>query len=186
MVWLLEELHINYDVEIFHREKTMLAPSGLSKLHPLGHSPLVTVTPPAQPGLPEDEEKRRVVLAETSFIAERLIDYFPEHGKKLVPSKKWKDGLEGVPGGETEDWMRYQYYMQYVEGSFMPILVLALIIGRMSRLSLLKAPFLLTFYHCRFKIHRCPILRPSNYINRRRSHRQHVHLPQRQEEPRLS
>ncbi|CRK22080.1 hypothetical protein BN1723_012560 [Verticillium longisporum] len=37
ILWLLEELNVKYDVELFHRSKeTMLAPPELSKVHPLG------------------------------------------------------------------------------------------------------------------------------------------------------
>jgi glutathione S-transferase len=33
-------------------------------------------------------------------------------------------GSEGKVGGETEEWMRYRYFMHYVEGSLMPFLVM--------------------------------------------------------------
>ena len=130
MVWFLESLGVDYETEVFLRDqKSKLAPPALKKVHPIGHAPIVTITPPAQRGLPDDEEKRTIVLAESAYIMEYLIKHLPEHGSKLLPKKQWKDGLEGMIGGETDDWMRYEYYMQYVEGSLAPIAISALLVG---------------------------------------------------------
>ena len=123
IVWLLEELRVPYDVEIYHRNPaTLLAPKALLDVHPLGKSPVVTVTP-AEGGEP-------LVLAESGFIAEYMCDHFGE-GRKLVPAK-WKEGKEGKVGGETEEWLRFRYLMHYAEGSFIPPLVNALIFSRKS------------------------------------------------------
>ena len=124
IVWLLEELNAPYELEIFHRDKeTMLAPPELEKVHPLGKSPVISVTPPASSGLTEP-----IVLAESGLMTQYLCDHLPE-GKRLVPPK-WRDGMEGKIGGETPAYMRYMYYLHYAEGSLMPVLVMALIIGR--------------------------------------------------------
>ncbi|KAF7532625.1 hypothetical protein G7Z17_g13618 [Cylindrodendrum hubeiense] len=120
ILWLLDELKLPYELEIYHRNKeTRLAPPELEKVHPLGKSPVVTITAPG-----EDEP---VVLAESGFITQYLVDNTPE-GSKLMP-QRWKDGMEGKLGGETEAWMRYQYYLHFAEGTFMPTMVLALFIG---------------------------------------------------------
>lgn len=100
----------------------MLAPPELQKIHPLGKSPVISVTPPAG-GEP-------IVLAESGHIAQFLTEHIPE-GRNLVP-KRWKDGMEGTIGGETEGWTRYQYYLHYCEGSLMPFLVMSLVIERES------------------------------------------------------
>ncbi|KAI5457838.1 hypothetical protein BGZ63DRAFT_416920 [Mariannaea sp. PMI_226] len=122
ILWLLEELKLPYELEIYHRDKqTQLAPPELEKVHPLGKSPVVTVEASGSDGAPP------LVLAESGFITEYLVGHSPE-GKRLMP-EKWRDGMEGKFGGETEAWMRYQYYMHFAEGSFMPTLVLALFIG---------------------------------------------------------
>lgn len=122
MVWLLEELKVPYDIEVFKRDPaTFYAPPELEKIHPLGKSPVVTVTPPG--GKP-------IVLAESAFISNYLCEHFPE-GKKLVPAR-WKAGQEGKVGGETEEYMRYEYFSYYTEGSFMPFLVLTMVM--MSKL----------------------------------------------------
>ncbi|KAK4123440.1 hypothetical protein N657DRAFT_644979 [Parathielavia appendiculata] len=122
MLWLLEELEVPYDLEIYHRQKSMMAPPELKKIHPLGKSPVVTVTPP---GATEP-----IVLAESGFIVQYLCDHFPK-GASLVP-RRWKDGQEHKVGGETEEWMRYQYLLYYIEGSFMSTVVLQFILSGMK------------------------------------------------------
>jgi glutathione S-transferase len=122
ILWLLEELEIPYELDIHHRQKDMLAPPSLRKLHPLGKSPLVSVT---TPGATEP-----FVLAESGFIVQYLCDHFPK-GKELVP-QRWKEGQENKLGGETEEWMRYQYLLYYIEGSFMFTLVLHFILSSLK------------------------------------------------------
>lgn len=123
-MWLLEELKVPYDVEVFHRNKqTMLAPPELEKIHPLGKSPVVSVLPA---GAPPGTEP--LVLAESGLMTEYLCEHLPE-GRRLVPDK-WKSGCEGKVGGETEAWMRYRYLLHYAEGSLMPTLVVALVTSR--------------------------------------------------------
>jgi glutathione S-transferase len=120
ILWLLEELKLPYELEIYHRDKaTNFAPPELEKVHPLGKSPVVTVQ--------ASDATTPLVLAESGFITQYLVEHSPE-GKRLMPTK-WKEGMEGKFGGETEEWMRYQYYLHYVEGSFMPVLILSLFIG---------------------------------------------------------
>ncbi|CAL3965532.1 unnamed protein product, partial [Diplocarpon coronariae] len=46
----------------------------------------------------------------------------------LLP-KRYQEGQEGRLGGETEEWMRYRYFMHYAEGSLMTLMVLALVVG---------------------------------------------------------
>lgn len=112
---------------MFHRNKeTMLAPPELEKVHSLGKSPVVKITPPGADAKP-------VVLAESGFMTQYLTEHFSKEGG-LMPVK-WKAGMEGKVGGETEEWLRYQYILHYCEGSLMPILVMALVIGRMFPLS---------------------------------------------------
>ncbi|PQE14589.1 hypothetical protein CJF32_00009785 [Rutstroemia sp. NJR-2017a WRK4] len=67
-----------------------------------------------------------------------LLDHFAQ-GTTLVPPR-YKPNQEGQVGGETEEWMRYRYYMHYSEGSFMPVLVIGII---MSLLTSPSIPFFL-------------------------------------------
>ena len=95
----------------------MLAPNELKEIHPLGKSPIVAVESEAM--------SKPLVLAESGFIFEYLIDHF---GKWLVP-EKYQEGKEGEVGAESEEWLRYRYYMHYAEGSLMPLLVFVLILS---------------------------------------------------------
>ncbi|KFG82690.1 glutathione S-transferase I [Metarhizium anisopliae] len=132
IIWLLEELKVPYEIEVFHRDKeTLLAPEELEQIHPLGKSPVIAIVPSG------GDASKPIVLAESGFMTQYLVDHVPE-GKKLMPTK-WQDGKEGVIGGETEEWLRYGYYMHYAEGSLMPYLVLALVL---SRLKSPQVPFL--------------------------------------------
>lgn len=115
----MEELQEPYEVEVYHRQPNALAPPELAKVHPLGKAPVISITAPGATA--------PVVLAETPFIFEYLLEH-SEKGKSLVPTR-WKEGQEGKMLGETEAWMRYQYLMYYIEGSFMPVLVQYLVIS---------------------------------------------------------
>jgi glutathione S-transferase len=65
------------------------------------------------------------VLAESAAICEYLCDHFAPH---LVPTR-WREGCEGKVGGETEQWLRYRFYMHYAEGSLMSLLMIAMFMG---------------------------------------------------------
>jgi glutathione S-transferase len=111
-------LKLPYELQIFHRDKqTKLAPPELKKIHALGKSPILSITPVGS--------TEPVIIAESGFIVEYLLEHFGQESS-LLP-KKWKDGMEGKVGGETEEYMRYRYFLQYAEGSFMPLMIVALI-----------------------------------------------------------
>ena len=114
ILWLLEELRLPYKLKTFKR-KNMLAPPELKEIHPLGKSPVITVASSATAG-------KHLTIAESGNIIGYLIKHF---GTDLQPPQ-WKDGHEGDVGGETEEWLRYQYYLHYTEGSLMPLLVFVL------------------------------------------------------------
>lgn len=104
ILWLLEELGLEYDIKLYKRHpKTLLAPPELKAIHPLGKSPVVTV----------DEGDERLVLAETGAIMDYLLNRYGPSG--LIPpvgSKAHRD---------------YVYWMYYAEGSAMTPLLLKLI-----------------------------------------------------------
>ena len=105
VLWALEELGVPYEIEHYQRDaKTMLAPSALRKIHPLGKSPVVT-----------DEG---LTLAESGAIIEYLVERYGQG--RLAPK----------PG--TPDRLRYRYWMHYAEGSAMPPLVMKLVFLRMK------------------------------------------------------
>lgn len=119
----MEELNLPYELEIFHRDKvTHLAPPELKKVHDLGKSPVLSITPAGS--------QDAVIVAESAFIIEYLLDHF-SNGSTLLP-KRYKDGQEGIVGGETEQWLRFRYFMHYAEGSLMTFMLVSLITMRSS------------------------------------------------------
>ncbi|KAI6712228.1 hypothetical protein PZA11_002265 [Diplocarpon coronariae] len=123
ILWLLEELKVDYELKIYHRDpKTHLAPPELKEVHALGKSPVISVQVPGA--------SKPVIIAESAFIIEYLLDHFG-NGSSLLP-KRYQEGQEGRLGGETEEWMRYRYFMHYAEGSLMTLMVLALVVGQIK------------------------------------------------------
>ncbi|KAK7953645.1 Glutathione S-transferase 1 [Apiospora saccharicola] len=130
ILWLLEELKLEYELELFHRNKdTMLAPPELKQIHALGKSPVISITPSdaATTGA------KPVVIAETGFITQYLCEHFAKDGQSshLMPAR-YREGQEGKAGGETEQWMRWQYFLHYTEGSLMPVLIMAMVLGQLK------------------------------------------------------
>lgn len=119
-MWLLEELKVNYELKIYKREQDRLAPRELKEVHPLGKSPVIGVQAPnmTQPK----------IIAESAVIVEFLLDHF---GKSMIP-EQYPTGQEGQIGAETEEWLRYRYFMHFAEGSVMPNLVVAIVMKRES------------------------------------------------------
>ncbi len=106
ILWLLEELELPYEVKRYERNKaTMLAPSELRRVHPLGKSPVI-----------EDDG---AVIAETGAIVEHLV----EKG----------DGRLGAPA-HRDDALRYRHFLHYAEGSLMPPLFTKLVLSRVPLL----------------------------------------------------
>ena len=105
ILWLLEELGLEYEITKYARDpKTNLAPPELQKLHPLGKAPLVT-----------DGDK---TLAESGAIIEYLVDNYDDG--RLRPA-------DGTPLR-----LSYNYWLHYAEGTFMPLMILSLIISRIE------------------------------------------------------
>ncbi len=106
VLWLLEELGLDYEVVRYARDKkTMLAPPELARVHPLGKSPVI-----------EDEGR---VVAETGAIVEYLVE---KAGGKLRPA------------GHRDVMLRYRHFLHYAEGSMMPPLLALLVVGRLGLL----------------------------------------------------
>lgn len=103
VLWLLEELGLEYEVKRYERDpKTMLAPPALKAIHPLGKSPVIT--------------DGGNTLAESGAIVEYLVDRYGQ-GRLKPP--------EGSP-----ERLRYTYWMHYAEGSAMPPLLMGLVAAR--------------------------------------------------------
>ena len=110
VLWLLEELGLKYEVKRYERDaKTMLAPSELKAVHPLGKSPVIT--------------EGKLTVAESGAIMEYLLD---AHGKG-------KDASGLRPAAGTPERLRFTYWLHYAEGSAMTPLLLALVFGRLPK-----------------------------------------------------
>jgi glutathione S-transferase len=106
VLWLLEELELPYRIERYQRNaKTMLAPPELRAIHPLGKSPILV-----------DDGR---VIVESGAIVEYLVDKVPDGGLRPAP--------------ESEDFLRYRYFLHYAEGSLMPLMLLSLVVGAIKR-----------------------------------------------------
>lgn len=122
---------MDYNLEIFHRDKkTKLAPPELKKVHPLGKSPVISITPPGS--------TEPVIVAESALIIEYLLEHFGMNNTGRLLPKKWREGQEGKVCGETEEWMRFKYFMHYAEGSLMTLMLVSLVAGSMSFFSFRK------------------------------------------------
>ncbi|WP_209015136.1 glutathione S-transferase family protein [Roseibium limicola] len=100
ILWLLEELAVNYDVKTYKRGPDMRAPKSLKQVHPLGKSPVI-------------EDNGRVV-AESGAMVEYLLDFYGTETK-----------LRPAPG--TDALLEYRYWLHAAEGTAMPMITLKLI-----------------------------------------------------------
>ena len=103
ILWMLEELGVDYEIKRYQREPSMQAPASLRAVHPLGKSPVIT-----------DGDK---TVAESGAIIEYLNDAYGNG--RFVP-----------PAG-SDDRLRYTYFLHYAEGSLMPLLFMKLVFGRL-------------------------------------------------------
>ena len=105
MLWLLEELGVDYEIKRYGRTPDFRASPELKAVHPLGKSPVIS-------------HGARVV-AESGAIVEYVIDELGE-GR-----------LRPAPG--TDDYLRYRYFLHFAEGSMMPPLLVKLITSRLRK-----------------------------------------------------
>jgi glutathione S-transferase len=106
ILWLLEELGCEYQVQRYQRDpQTLLAPLQLRAIHPLGKSPVIT-------------DGARTV-AESGAIIEYLIDSYGAGRLR--------------PAAGSEERLRYNYWLHYAEGSAMPPLLLKLVFQRLPK-----------------------------------------------------
>ena len=111
ILWLLEELGVNYQIERYERDPgSGLAPASLLKIHPLGKSPVIT-----------DGD---ITVAESGAIVEYLVE-------------RYDDGSL-APSDDAAERRSYSYWLHYAEGSFMPLMIVSLI---MSRIEAAPLPF---------------------------------------------
>jgi glutathione S-transferase len=105
VIWALEELGLPYEIVHYQREKNMLAPEALKKVHPLGKSPVI--------------EDNGLILAESGAILEYLQETYDAESrlKPLDPAHK----------------VQYRFWLHYAEGSLMPLLLMKLVFNSLGK-----------------------------------------------------
>ncbi|MCG8668730.1 MAG: glutathione S-transferase [Pseudomonadales bacterium] len=105
ILWMLEELDIPYEIQHYKRDvETQLAPESLTKIHPLGKSPVIT-----------DND---LVIAESGNIIEYLATRYGEG--RFMPD-----------ASDSNHW-QCKYWLHYGEGSLMPLLVMKLVFDKVK------------------------------------------------------
>ncbi len=102
IVWLMEELGLDYRLERFLREPNGAAPEPLKNVHPLGKAPMI-----------RDGD---TVLAESGAIVDYIVHRYG--GGRLAAQ----------PNEPT--YARYLYWLHFAEGSLMSLMLIALVLSR--------------------------------------------------------
>ena len=98
-VWQLEELGIDYELKVYHRDpETFLSQQDLKAVHPLGKSPVI-----------EDDD---LMISESSAITTYLLEKY-DTVHNFAPARC-----------DTKKWANFTQWLHYPEGSvFGPLLV---------------------------------------------------------------
>jgi glutathione S-transferase len=109
ILWLLEELGTPYEMKRYQRNaETRLAPPELTKIHPLGKSPVIT-----------DGD---TTIAESGAIVDYIIRRYGQgNGKPAM-----------MPAPGSADYEAYNEWLHYSEGSAMLPLMLNLYVSRLK------------------------------------------------------
>ncbi|KAJ1041634.1 hypothetical protein NDA14_000434 [Ustilago hordei] len=112
ILWLLEEMGIEYEIKHYARTPQGVAPPELLEVHPTGKSPLITDT----------NNGKDKVIAESGAIVDYLIRNYGQG--RFVPkdSERIEDDV---------------FYNHFAEGSLMPMLVMKLVFSMIPA----KMPF---------------------------------------------
>jgi len=102
VVWLMEELGLDYDLKVFPREPNGAAPAPFKEAHPIGKAPVL-----------RDGD---TVLAESGAIVDYIVH---RHGQGR---------LALAPGDRA--YARYVYWLHFAEGSLMSLMLIALVLSR--------------------------------------------------------
>jgi glutathione S-transferase len=100
IIWLLEELALDYTIESYDRDPTFRAPAAMREIHELGKSPIL-----------RDGD---LVIAESGAIVDYVV---VRHG-----------GGRLAPHHADPAWPRYVFWLHFSEGSLMPWLTMDLLL----------------------------------------------------------
>jgi glutathione S-transferase len=107
IVWLMEELGLEYKLDVFPREPTGAAPPPYKAMHPLGKAPVI--------------RDGNMVLGESGAI----VDY--------IVHRRGGGRLAVQP--EALAYARYLYWLHFAEGSLMSLMLIALVLSRVPEAS---------------------------------------------------
>ena len=102
IVWLMEELGLDYELERFQREQGGAAPEAMKGIHALGRAPVI-----------RDGD---TVLAESGAIVDYIVH---RHGAGRL-----------AVAPQAPEYARYVYWLHFAEGSLMTLALIALVISR--------------------------------------------------------
>ncbi|HEV2041181.1 MAG TPA: glutathione S-transferase family protein [Casimicrobiaceae bacterium] len=102
IVWLMEELGLEYKLELFQRNDNGSAPDAMRKIHALGKAPVI--------------RDGNTVLAESGAIVDYIVHRYAGDRLAVAPA--------------AADYARYIYWFHFAEGSLMSLLILALVLSR--------------------------------------------------------
>jgi glutathione S-transferase len=102
IVWLMEELGLEYKLELFQRNDNGSAPDALRKIHALGKAPVI--------------RDGNTVLAESGAIVDYIVHRYAGDRLAVAPA--------------AADYARYIYWFHFAEGTLMSLLILALVLSR--------------------------------------------------------
>ena len=102
IVWLMEELGLDYQLERFQREQNGAAPEAMKRIHALGRAPVI-----------RDGD---TVLAESGAIVEYIAHRYGNGRLVVAPN--------------AAAYPRYVYWLHFAEGSLMSLLLIALVLSR--------------------------------------------------------
>ena len=115
ILWLLEELGLDYDIVRYQRDPvSRFAPPAIKAVHPLGKSPVV--------------RDGGVVVAESGAIVEYLVGKYGDG--RLAPPRDFS----------SPDYIAYLQWLHFAEGSAMLPLLLKLYVGRLKEAGAPLAP----------------------------------------------
>lgn len=107
IIWLLEELGVDYELKSYARDASGFAPAAYKALHPAGTAPIIT-----------DGE---ITLAETNAVVDYLLDQFPDSLLRPAPNSAMR--------------VRYLYWFHASQGSLAPMQFLKFILSMMVKKS---------------------------------------------------
>jgi glutathione S-transferase len=102
IVWLMEELGLEYKLELFDRNPNGSAPDAMKAIHALGKAPVI-----------RDGDS---VLAESGAIVDYIVHRHAGGRLSVAPS--------------AAEYARYLYWFHFAEGTLMSLLILALVLSR--------------------------------------------------------